>query len=216
MRPEKHTYYFSVEGETEKWYLEWLQDTINARPDTKFLVKLDSKVEKNPVSYVKRLTVVDKAEITHVFDYESNDPEHVQLFQASLDSMKKAQISGKKVKYRLGYSNFTFELWIILHKAECSGPLTDRKQYLDRVNRAYDVHFVSLGDYKTEDNFKGLLSKLTLEDVHNAIRRSKAIMEQNQQNGYSLQTYKGYKFYRENPSFSVWEIIEQILTDCGL
>lgn len=216
MRPEKHTYYFSVEGETEKWYLEWLQDTINARPDTKFLVKLDSKVEKNPVSYVKRLTVVDKAEITHVFDYESNDPEHVQLFQASLGNMKKAQTSGKKVKYRLGYSNFTFELWIILHKAECSGPLTDRKQYLDRVNRAYDVHFASLGDYKTEDNFKGLLSKLTLEDVHNAVRRSKAIMEQNQLNGYSLQTYKGYKFYRENPSLSVWEIIEQILTDCGL
>lgn len=29
MRKEKLTYYFSVEGETEKWYLDWLQDRIN-------------------------------------------------------------------------------------------------------------------------------------------------------------------------------------------
>ena len=216
MRPEKHTYFFSVEGETEKWYLDWLQDTVNARPDTRFIVKLDSKVEKNPISYVKRLTVVDRAEITHVFDYESNDPEHAQLFLAALDSMRKAQTSGKKVKYRLGYSNFTFELWIILHKAECSGPLTDRRQYLDRINRAYDVHFASLSDYKSEDNFNSILSKLTLEDVHSAIRRSKAVMEQNRQNGNALQEYKGYEFYRENPSLSVWESIERILLECGL
>lgn len=28
MRKENRTYYFSVEGETEKWYLDWLQSTI--------------------------------------------------------------------------------------------------------------------------------------------------------------------------------------------
>ena len=25
-------YYFTVEGETEKWYLEWMRDAINADP----------------------------------------------------------------------------------------------------------------------------------------------------------------------------------------
>ena len=29
MRKENMTYYFSVEGETEKWYLDWLQNCIN-------------------------------------------------------------------------------------------------------------------------------------------------------------------------------------------
>ena len=28
-------YYFTVEGETEKWYLEWLRDAINADPRAK-------------------------------------------------------------------------------------------------------------------------------------------------------------------------------------
>ena len=32
MRKETKKYYFTVEGETEKWYFEWLQRTINSTP----------------------------------------------------------------------------------------------------------------------------------------------------------------------------------------
>lgn len=216
MRKEKRTYYFSVEGETEKWYLEWLQNTINALPEAKYVVKLDRKVEKDPISYVKRLTVLQKSEITHVFDYESNDPEHIGQFKSTLDKMKKAQATGKSVVYRLAYSNFSFELWLILHKSDCNGPLTHRKQYLDKINVAFDENFASLGAYKEEANFRRLLGKLSLEDTRNAIRRARSIMEQNQRNGYALQTYKGFSFFRENPSLSVWETIEKILKDCQL
>ena len=53
MRKLNQTYYFSVEGQTERCYLQWLQKTINAAPDTKYTVKLNVKVEKNPVSYPK-------------------------------------------------------------------------------------------------------------------------------------------------------------------
>lgn len=28
--------------------------------------------------------------------------------------------------------------------------------------------------------------------------------------------YKGYKYYKENPSLAIWEAIEKILKDCGL
>ena len=39
MHKENRTYYFSVEGATEKWYLDWLQNMINADPDAKYTVK---------------------------------------------------------------------------------------------------------------------------------------------------------------------------------
>ena len=42
-------YYFSVEGETEQWYLEWLRDLINASPSAKCKVVIDCKVQKDPV-----------------------------------------------------------------------------------------------------------------------------------------------------------------------
>lgn len=47
------TYYFSVEGETEKWYPDWLEAQINLQEETKFKVKFKAEVQKDPVSYAK-------------------------------------------------------------------------------------------------------------------------------------------------------------------
>lgn len=216
MRKENRAYYFSVEGETEQWYLEWLQKTINADAAAKYTVKLDSKIQKDPLARAKRLTIVGKTEITHIFDYESAEPVHTQQFKTALERMKQAQDSGKNIKYRLGYSNFTFELWIILHKATCNGSLAHRRQYLDPLNRAYGEHFENLDQYKHEANFKRILSRLAIDDVQQAIYRSRDIMRHNEESGYTLQHYKGYKYYKENPSLSIWEAVEKILLDCGI
>lgn len=214
MRKENRTYYFSVEGETEQWYLEWLQRIINAEPNAKYTVKLDSKIQKDPLSRVKRMTIVGKTEITHIFDYESDEEIHVKQFRTALERMKEAQNTGKNIKYHLGYSNFTFELWMILHKADCNGSLMHRRQYLMPLNRAYGENFENLDQYKHENNFKRILSNLTLDNVRQAIRRAKVIMRKNEEMGYRLQEYKGYRYYKENPSLSLWEQIERILMDC--
>lgn len=66
MRKEKKAYYFSVEGETEKWYLDWLQDTINAHSTARYTVKLDSKIQKDPLSRAKGLTIIGKTEVIHI------------------------------------------------------------------------------------------------------------------------------------------------------
>ena len=213
---EKRTYYFSVEGETEQWYLEWLQKTINAENSAAYLVKLDSKIQKNPMSRAKQMTIIGKTTIAHIVDVESNEHAHVQQFQETLKRMKDAQKAGKNIVYRLGYSNFTFELWMILHKYDCYSSYSYRDQYLAPLNRAYDEHFENLKQYKQESNYKRILSKLTLDDVRQAIKRSKAIIKQNNEHGHRLQRYCNYEYYSENPSLSVWECIEQILKDCKL
>lgn len=73
-----------------------------------------------------------------------------------------------------------------------------------------------MDEYKHETNFRRCLSKLSIQNVIYAINRAKQLMNINKQNGYVLQQYKGYSFYRENPSITVWEIVERILTDCEL
>ena len=73
-----------------------------------------------------------------------------------------------------------------------------------------------MNDYKHENNFKKCLGQLTIEDVLDAIKRSKDIMNQNLKKGYILQEYRGFTYYRENPSLSVWEVVEKILIDCNL
>ena len=52
--------------------------------------------------------------------------------------------------------------------------------------------------------------------VLDAVKRSKDIMNQNLKKGYILQEYRGFTYYRENPSLSVWEVVEKILLDCNL
>ena len=90
-------YYFSVEGETEQWYLKWLQDTINNTEKAACKVSIDCPVRKNPLKHAKSLTVTRKIEIYHFFDYESDEPLHVKGFQEALDNMKKAEKIGKQI-----------------------------------------------------------------------------------------------------------------------
>jgi len=219
MMPNRKTnrkFYFSVEGETEQWYLEHLQELINNTPESKYTVTLIAKKQKNPVKMVKSVTIAGKTIIWHLCDYESDEPNHVRQFEETMDNLKKAKELGKQVSYFLGYSNFAFDLWIVLHKADCNGALAHRSHYLRHINKAYGENFEDMDHYKSKDNFKRCLSKITLNDVKTAINRAKSIMTHNENAGYTLHQYKGYSYYKENPSLEVWKAIEQILEECNL
>ena len=215
-RKSTKKYYFSVEGETEEWYLLWLRDLINSTEEAAFKVAIDCKIEKDPLKRAKGLVTTTKTEIYHISDYESDEAVHVKQFTDTMDRMKTAMGLGKQITYKFGYSNFTVDLWIVLHKADCFGSLAHRKNYLSHINRAYGEEFESMDEYKHEDNFKRCLKKLSLDDVIKAVERSEKIMEHNVAVGYVLQKYKGFSYYKENPSLAVWEAIKKILKDCKL
>lgn len=209
-------YYFTVEGETEKWYLEWLQEIINSTEESNYKVSIDCSVQKNPVKRAKSLNITSKVIIYHLSDYESNEDVHVKQFKETMDNLKKACELGKEITYKFGYSNFTFDLWIVLHKCNCNASLVHRSKYLSHINNAYSEHFDSMDEYKHERNFKRCLSKLNIDSVRTAIKKAKDIMQRNKENGYTLHSYKGYEYYQENPSLMIWEAIETIMKDCNL
>jgi hypothetical protein len=216
-KKENRKYVFTVEGETEQWYLEWLQEQINACNKSKYTVSIVAKVQQSPKKYSKTVNPIATPRVTHICDYESNDAGHVAKFQNILSELKEANSTiGRKFKYSLGYSNFTFELWIVLHKQICNGILTHRTQYLSHINRAYDENFENLDQYKHEDNFKRCLAKLNLDNVRMALKRSKSIMDIKEANGEHPEQYKGFKYYKENPALTVWESVEAIFLECEL
>lgn len=206
--------YFSVEGETEQWYLTWLQQQINGQENSKFNVKFDIKVQKDPVKRVKSVSFFGKATFIHFFDFESQESKHVKQVQNTLGRMKECQ-SLKRVSYKMAYSNFAFELWVLLHKCCLLQSLTHRDQYLNEINRVFGEKFENLQQYKHEKEFKRILQKLNFEDVLLAIENAKKIENQNIQY-HQRRGYKGYYYFGENPSLSVGQIIEEILCKCGL
>lgn len=215
-RKHANAYYFSVEGETEKWYLEHLQSLINSSEEAEYSVRFIVKIKKDPREMVKASPFINKVTINHICDMESNSDEHTKIFRSTLDNMKSACSMGKKVGYALGYSNFTFDLWIALHKCDCNAQLADRKQYLNYLKNGFDEPFISMDEYKREDTFKRCLEKITLNDVFAAIERAEKIMANIQSNGYRPVEYKKFTYYTENPSLSVHEIIADILRQCKL
>ena len=208
-------YMFTVEGETEKWYFEWLEHAINGSGQSECNVSIKAVVEQRPLKYAKGSNHLATPVITHICDVESNEPVHQQKFKDILDQLKEAK-KQKGIQYNLGYSNFTFELWMVLHKQALNGTLTHRSQYLSPINKAFDEHFEDLDKYKHEANFKRCLSKLTIADVKEAVNRSKCIIERKESAGQKPIKYKGFSYYSENPSLSIWEAVGKILQECGI
>lgn len=206
-------YYFSVEGETEKWYLKWLENQINSKDNASFKVNFTVYVQKEPARAAKRITSVDNIEIVHVFDFE--EPQNEEAFKKTLSSMKKAAKMKKVKKYNLGYSNYSFDLWIILHKSNTGIKRNHRSDYLSDINRCFNTHFESMARYKEETNFKRLLNSLTLDDVINAISNAEKIQQRNMRD-YNKISHCGYEYYRENPSLSIHEYVKEILKSVGL
>ena len=211
-RFENRKYTFTVEGQTEKWYFQWLGEQIRNCDARIYDANVKVTVQSNPESGYKKLNGLTTQELFHVCDVESSAKEDIDRFKQVLLSMKNVT-NQKRIDYILGYSNFTFELWMILHKQECNHSLTDKKQYLKYINQAFGEQFENLSQYKNESCFKRCLSKLTLEDVKQAIVRADALAKNNKL--YKKPThFRGYSFYLDNPALSVHEIVKRMIQEC--
>ena len=102
---------------------------------------------------------------------ESKSKGDTKKFEAILKEVKESK-KQKGIKYTLGYSNFTFELWMILHKMEDNHHYNDKKKYLGSINRCFQEKFESLSKYKQESEFHRCLNKLSLKDVFAAVERA--------------------------------------------
>ncbi len=188
---ETKKYVLTVEGETEQWYFLWLRDQINQIESRKYNASIIPKVQQSPRRFYKGTNSKVTPEAIHICDIESTDKSHIDKFEGVLKEMAEAK-KQKNIKYQLGYSNFTFELWIILHKRDCFGPFSDRKQYLTPIQQCFNEKFNDLDHYKKEQVFKHCLSKLTIEDVKSAIIRADKLAQQNIKDNKKIVKHSGY------------------------
>ena len=214
-RKTSKQYVFSVEGQTEKMYLEWLQNTINSSDASDYNVKFVIYVNRYPKQVVKRFSAIQVPVLNHFCDTESNavtDCNNLSCVTRELINIKKE----KHITSNLGYSNYTFELWMILHKQFCVKFITDKKHYLNILNKCYETNFENLAAYKNKSNFQLCLDKLSLNDVVNAINNAKKLQQYNKHNLNKEINSNGFFYYENNPATSVHIIIEKILSDCKI
>ena len=204
----------SAEGQTEKCYFEWLQRQINADSTAKYHIKINCKVNQSPSSSAKMLPpfASEYCILAHICDVESKEKEHVDKFHNVIVALEDAK--HRFPNYKLYYSNFSFELWMILHKMECGTSLTDRKKYLSKINQAYRKEFKSLDAYKEAKGFSSCLACLTLEDVKHAVQRAQKLCTIYKANQKKFVCYKKVTYAEDNPYLTVGELVGNILNCC--
>lgn len=225
-RKESRKFYISVEGiNCERLYFEHLQKLINETPESRYKVRFDIKPQTGPLSMAKRTIYKpdDKdrrgrsIEHFHIEDVEDyNDEDHQKRFWIVLQEAKEAH-SRFGISYLLGYSNYTFELWMLLHVADMTASLTNREQYLKPINKYFNRSFSSLSDYKREKEFKKILKEyVTIETAKKAVCRADKIREQRRESNCKTYEFKGQSFYYDNPDTTVHDVVRRIFEVCEL
>lgn len=221
-RSESRQFHMSVEGANcERLYFEHLAKLINSSDLHKYNLKIAPK-PMSPLQYAKRTAYkpVDKRggknlPYIHIQDIEDYyDVEQRQKFYKIIDEMRTAERTFG-ISYRLGYSNYTFELWMLLHVADMTASATNRGAYLQPINQHFKRAYSSLDEFKNAVEFQRLLDEfITLDTVFDAVRRAERIVENNAKQSKNRISYHGVAFYPDNPDVTVHEVVQMIFDVC--
>ena len=225
IRNESRQFLVSVEGvNCERMYFEHLAKLINTSGRNKYNLNISPKA-MSPLQYAKRNAYKqvyrqkggNKLPYFHIQDIEDYyDAPLQQKFYGIIDEMREAE-RVFDISYRLCYSNYTFELWMLLHVADMTAGVTSRTAYLRPINRHFKRNYNSLDEFKSAAEFQRILDGfITLDAVFDAVKRAERIVENNKQQNKKRIIYKCVAFYPDNPDITVHEIVQKMLDVCGV
>lgn len=223
-RKESRQFNISVEGiNCERMYFEHLARLINSSGENKYNIRLNCK-KASPESFAKRnahLPVEKRGNknlpFLHIQDIEDYyDDKQKKKFLSLIDEIRKTE-KEYGVCYELGYTNYTFELWMLLHVADMTVGVTHRYAYLKGINRYFARNFKTLDEFKSANEFQKILDEyVTLDSVRKAVCRAEQIVNSNYIEKKQKENYKGFQFFCDNPDVNVHNLIKLIFDVCGL
>ncbi len=223
IKKESRQFNISVEGiNCEKMYFEHLAKLINTSGLNTYNLKIDPK-KMSPYEYAKRNAYkpVEKRKSNKLIPYI-----HIQDIEDYYDELQRTKFYRMitemrtaedefRISYELGYSNYTFELWMLLHVTDMDYPVQDRKAYLMPINRWFNRNYSDIDEFKQHKEFQSILDEfVTLDSIRQAVKRAERIVKGNGEDKKAKETYKGVTFYKDNPDISVHEIIKIIFEVC--
>lgn len=175
---------------------------------------------------------IEKRSHDLIFDYAEpygGNPECVvqRTIQKSIGKENKASVfdyDGKKKKYEkaidlanennieLGYSNYCFDLWLIIHKEEYMDIVENQDQYAEKLRQIYGLD--SDANIKKKKRVEVMINQINLPDIKNAIIGAEKIAAKNQNRIVNM-TPHGNKYY-DNPDTQMHTLLRFLFEKVGI
>ena len=208
-RKFEHQIFAYYEGDQEEVYFSHLKTLINKHSENDLKIKIVSKNcgggnPKTPVLTAIKNCSANKTPLV-VFDFDNKKMEFEEAIDLSI-----------KNKFNMGYSNINFDYWLALHKLEKNkiiyGEKSSNDAYVKILKKVYQLS--DRDDVKNSDIIKKMVSKITLDDVFQAIDCCKLIEKHNRQTPEKECYTQKNNIYYTNPDMQIYKVVEKLLKIC--
>ena len=216
-RKEKFSPILTYEGDTELAYFEHLAQLIQSDENRCFnLSFLKKDKSRSPLILAQRTPMPYQVKWYHIIDKESDIETNRQAFLNVLSECKQVKKTKRNANLILGYSNVSFDAWILLHKMNSLPNVESQQEYWTHLQREFNLNNIqNYNQYKSAKNFQRVLKQITLQDISSAITKAYKIERANEEN-FNIQRHCGFEFFNENPAFSIHKVVEDILKEVKL
>ena len=157
----------------------------------------------NPKCVVERTIEksIGKENKMSVFDYDGKETKYEQ----AIDLANENHIV-------LGYSNYCFDLWLVLHKKEYDGTVQNQDGYADVLRSVYGLE--PDANIKKEKRVRQIVDQIDLQDVKLAIHRAESIADNNKNKNGNV-TAGGHRYF-DNPDTQMHTLLQFLMKEVGV
>ena len=178
------------EGLQEKLYFNYIAELIK-KEYPNIQIKFNSI--KNLPALSRNSTIMKKIAI---YDYDMNEVEF----------RKRANINKNIEIY---YSNVCFDLWLLLHKTMYEKVVNSPSDYENDIKKFYALN--NNVNIKQERIINKILEQISLDEVKNAIKNSKNIINRKLNNDF-IKINNKFGYY-DNPATNLYEFFDSLFSE---
>lgn len=157
----------------------------------------------NPKCVVERTIQksIGKENKVSVFDYDGKKDKYEEAIDLAIEN-----------KIELGYTNYCFDLWLILHKEDYFDIVQNQDAYANKLRQVFGL--AADANIKKEKRVTEIVNQIGLSDIKNAIQRGKKISEDNQ-GKEANKTPKENRYY-DNPDTQMHVLLQFLFAKVGI
>lgn len=194
------------EGENqERLYFQKIQELINKNEkrthDLTFLYA--EPFGGDPKCVVERTLTrsIGKTNKASVFDYDGK----TKKYEEAIDLAMEHQIV-------LGYTNYCFDLWLLLHKENYTQTVSNQDGYANELRKAYGLR--KGANIKKKDQVEKMMEQINMEDVLTAIARAEKMACAHSKKA-AHRTSQGFEYY-DNPDTQIHNMLNLLFQKVGV